>query len=557
MSEVRKIVFGRNHNEVALTVDIADENRQKLAYNMLYYMAEQGATITVRGKEMPLEKDRLWAVAERDNNSKRYTKPTLDHEWYGANKDRLENGGELLTVGSTVTEDFIMFAPVTGSYEKANEMFNFMHTGIDSAVSISYPYGDDMMHVVENGRSTPTKIMTPDGWFREEQFDHEWTKGRAPDIKYLFSGDRKYEILTDDARKVGAASYDEHYESDRSTGWSCKDRTAYRIRALRDFGDVKAGDLGGYIESENNLSHDGDCWVYDNAVVCNDAVVRDNAKVRGDAEVIAAAVISGDAKVFGEARIKDFAKVSDQARVGWVWDGIENAEGWKNGDRTVVEDCAEISGRAKVLGEVVVCDHAKIRDDAEVEGKWPVIPADKYKAYYISCVCNNAVIEGHAQVTNAYVESNAHVHEFAVVSGHPTMGGHAEIRGNAEIGGDAKILHNVTINGDAKIWGTAEIKDKVSIGHDADIRETGDYFGFKITGKPSIAFHNQEGGITIVHKGKIYNGIEEFKAAEGDRLGDKGREAIEQMENHFNDQMAMSLEEGLASLDITGEQLGQ
>ncbi|MBB5074518.1 hypothetical protein HNQ69_001670, partial [Bartonella callosciuri] len=31
----------------------------------------------------------------------------------------------------------------------------------------------------------------------------------------------------------------------------------YRIRALKDFNDVKAGTLGGFIEKEVNLSHDG------------------------------------------------------------------------------------------------------------------------------------------------------------------------------------------------------------------------------------------------------------------------------------------------------------
>ncbi len=31
----------------------------------------------------------------------------------------------------------------------------------------------------------------------------------------------------------------------------------YRIKALKDFDDVKVGDLGGYIEKESNLSHDG------------------------------------------------------------------------------------------------------------------------------------------------------------------------------------------------------------------------------------------------------------------------------------------------------------
>lgn len=34
--------------------------------------------------------------------------------------------------------------------------------------------------------------------------------------------------------------------------------TLYRIRAIKDFSDVKAGDLGGWIEKEVNLSQDDD-----------------------------------------------------------------------------------------------------------------------------------------------------------------------------------------------------------------------------------------------------------------------------------------------------------
>ena len=55
----------------------------------------------------------------------------------------------------------------------------------------------------------------------------------------------------------------------------------YRIRALKDFGDVKAGDLGGYIESERNLSQEGDCWVYDKAKVTDEAKIYGNAKIKG------------------------------------------------------------------------------------------------------------------------------------------------------------------------------------------------------------------------------------------------------------------------------------
>ena len=43
--------------------------------------------------------------------------------------------------------------------------------------------------------------------------------------------------------------------------------TLHRIRALKDFGDVAAGDLGGWIKGEENLSHDGRCWVSGDAQV--------------------------------------------------------------------------------------------------------------------------------------------------------------------------------------------------------------------------------------------------------------------------------------------------
>ena len=50
-------------------------------------------------------------------------------------------------------------------------------------------------------------------------------------------------------------------------------RQLYRIKALIDFGDVKAGDLGGFVEKEENLSHSDDAWVYGNARVYGNALV--------------------------------------------------------------------------------------------------------------------------------------------------------------------------------------------------------------------------------------------------------------------------------------------
>lgn len=50
----------------------------------------------------------------------------------------------------------------------------------------------------------------------------------------------------------------------------------FRIRALRDFGDVKKGDLGGYIAGEENLSHYEDCWVYKGGKVKDGKIFRGN-----------------------------------------------------------------------------------------------------------------------------------------------------------------------------------------------------------------------------------------------------------------------------------------
>lgn len=66
--------------------------------------------------------------------------------------------------------------------------------------------------------------------------------------------EKKYE-LTDEILEVGG-------------------RVLHRINALRNFGNIKQGEIGGWIENEDNLSHCGDCWVYGNAEVYGDAEVE-------------------------------------------------------------------------------------------------------------------------------------------------------------------------------------------------------------------------------------------------------------------------------------------
>lgn len=93
-------------------------------------------------------------------------------------------------------------------------------------------------------------------------------------------------------------------------------RTLYRIQALKDFGNVKAGDKGGWVEYKSNLSHYGDCWIYDDSVAAGSSRISEDAKIMNSSEIYDFACVRGNAvidqgsTISGEAFILD-AKVSN------------------------------------------------------------------------------------------------------------------------------------------------------------------------------------------------------------------------------------------------------
>ena len=117
----------------------------------------------------------------------------------------------------------------------------------------------------------------------------------------------------------------------------------FRIKALIEFGNVKAGELGGFVEKEENLSQDGNAWVYDSARV------YDNARVCGDARVCGNACVCGNARVCDNACVYGNAWVYDSARV------YDNARVYGN---------ACVCGDACVYGNACVCGDACVYGDA-------------------------------------------------------------------------------------------------------------------------------------------------------------------------------------------------
>ncbi len=139
----------------------------------------------------------------------------------------------------------------------------------------------------------------------------------------------------------------------------------YRIRALIDFGNIKAGELGGYIEKEENLSQVGDAWVGNTAKVYGHARVLDDAQVLEDAQVYESACIccdaqvSGGAIVFGNALVADYARVFGDARI------MDNAHVY---DQASISGYAHVLDRAWVDGNAQASNHAYISSNARVSG---------------------------------------------------------------------------------------------------------------------------------------------------------------------------------------------
>lgn len=151
----------------------------------------------------------------------------------------------------------------------------------------------------------------------------------------------------------------------------------HHIIATKDFGNIRKGDVGGWIENETCLSQYGNCWVSDNACVFDGARIEDNAFVSGNARIYGNARCIENCKISGNARIYDgswvmsFSCVSDNACVSRAYlhdlsivkdnSAIFGFNGkiflYKN---ITVKDNAEISGNLYIEGNIVICDDVKI-----------------------------------------------------------------------------------------------------------------------------------------------------------------------------------------------------
>ena len=136
---------------------------------------------------------------------------------------------------------------------------------------------------------------------------------------------KKYEILMDEENTIE---------------W--KGHTLHRIRALRDFGDIRKGDIGGFVENENNLSHKGNCWIYDDAKVMDDSIMYDYSRICDKSE------LHDDSRMYNYSKMYDYSELHNNS---------------------IMNDDSEMHDNSKMYGNSIMYDYSEMHGDSELNNQ--------------------------------------------------------------------------------------------------------------------------------------------------------------------------------------------
>ena len=123
--------------------------------------------------------------------------------------------------------------------------------------------------------------------------------------------------------------------------------TLHRIEALKDFGRVMKGDKGGFVQSERNLSHLGNCWIFDDSKAIGNSHVYQNAVLSGNSIICDNAFATGFSWIFSRSIVCEKALISNNARI------------YRN---------SVVCGNSFVAGDARVTDFSRVEGESEVTG---------------------------------------------------------------------------------------------------------------------------------------------------------------------------------------------
>ena len=155
---------------------------------------------------------------------------------------------------------------------------------------------------------------------------------------------KKYEILMD---KENTIEWNGH--------------TLHRIRALKDFGEVNKGDLGGFVENKNNLSHYGNCWIYDDAKAMDNSRIYDNSRMYDNSEMHDNSVMCDYSKMYDESKMYNNSKMYNKSRM--------RGDSRMHGDSRMFDNSAmynnsEMYNKSRMHGYSIMFDYSRMFDNS-------------------------------------------------------------------------------------------------------------------------------------------------------------------------------------------------
>ena len=153
----------------------------------------------------------------------------------------------------------------------------------------------------------------------------------------------KYEILMDEENTI-------EFEG----------RVLHRIRALKNFNDVKTGDIGGFIQTEYNLSQEGNCWIYDNAMC------MDNAKCTDDSKMFDRSCMCGNSRMYDNSEMYDNSRMYNNAMMR------DNSKMYNNAmmcDNSKMYNNSKMCDNSSLYGNAKISDNTILKNNDKLYGK--------------------------------------------------------------------------------------------------------------------------------------------------------------------------------------------
>lgn len=259
----------------------------------------------------------------------------------------------------------------------------------------------------------------------------------------------------------------------------------HRIRYIRDIPDVgiKAGMMGGFLENEDNLSHEDDCVVLDEAVVCGEAKVLDYAVISDSALITKKTIVKNQARVSGSTVVsnsKVFVNASIEGKSiiqkdSRIYGNAHVSNTKTKGEVSIFDDAVvlstvldgliDIKGSSEVRHSriqgmgIVIMDVAAVQESKMKNAKGVVISNSAKVAFCAFEGCDRVRIKGNAKIEGVLKPRVASSSGSLIISGNDIdISGDATIEGKALLVGD-----NISMTENASIIGTVRVGNNVKL----------------------------------------------------------------------------------------------